>query len=214
METLYKPEGVEQRWQQIWEGEGLYAAEPDPERESFVICIPPPNVTGELHMGHALNASIQDLLVRWHRMRGFNALWQPGYDHAGIATQNVVEKALSAEGLTRKELGREKFLERTWEWLHEYGGVIMSQFRRLGCSLDYERERFTMDDDYIRAVMRFFVHVYNRGWMYRDNRIINWCSDCRTSISDLEVEYIELDESLTYARYPLAEGEGHITIAT
>jgi valyl-tRNA synthetase len=147
-------------------------------------------------------------------MRGFNTLWQPGYDHAGIATQAVVEKELRRQGSSRQEIGRDAFVERVWEWLHEYGGVIMSQFRRLGCSLDYERERFTMDDDYIRAVMRFFVHLYDRGWVYRDNRIINWCPDCRTSISDLEVEYIDLDDALTYARYPLVGGGGHITIAT
>jgi valyl-tRNA synthetase len=176
--------------------------------------VPPPNVTGALHMGHALNGSIQDALVRWHRMRGFNTLWQPGFDHAGIATQAVVEKELRRQGTTRQELGRDAFVERVWEWLHEYGGVIMSQFRRLGCSLDYERERFTMDDDYIRAVMRFFVHLYERGWLYRDNRIVNWCSDCRTSISDLEVEHIDVDDALTYARYPLLDGEGSLSVAT
>ena len=214
MEPLYRPQGVEERWQRTWEAERLYYADPEAPGRTYVIAVPPPNVTGALHMGHALNGSIQDALIRWHRMRGFNTLWQPGFDHAGIATQAVVEKELRKQGTSRQEIGREAFVERVWEWLHEYGGVIMGQFRRLGCSLDYARERFTMDDDYIRAVMRFFVHVYNRGWMYRDNRIINWCSDCRTSISDLEVEYIELDESLTYARYPLAEGEGHITIAT
>jgi len=214
MEPLYRPQGVEERWQRTWEAERLYHADPEAPGKTYVIAVPPPNVTGALHMGHALNGSIQDALIRWHRMRGFNTLWQPGFDHAGIATQAVVEKELRKQGTSRQEIGREAFVERVWEWLHEYGGVIMGQFRRLGCSLDYARERFTMDDDYIRAVMRFFVHVYNRGWMYRDNRIINWCSDCRTSISDLEVEYIELDESLTYARYPLAEGEGHITIAT
>jgi len=214
MEPLYRPQGVEERWQRTWEAERLYHADPEAPGKTYVIAVPPPNVTGALHMGHALNGSIQDALIRWHRMRGFNTLWQPGFDHAGIATQAVVEKELRKQGTSRQEIGREAFVERVWEWLHEYGGVIMGQFRRLGCSLDYERERFTMDDDYIRAVMRFFVHVYNRGWMYRDNRIINWCSDCRTSISDLEVEYIELDESLTYARYLLAEGEGHITIAT
>ncbi|MDX6485461.1 MAG: valyl-tRNA synthetase, partial [Gaiellaceae bacterium] len=164
--------------------------------------------------GHALNGSIQDALIRWHRMRGFNTLWQPGFDHAGIATQAVVEKELRKQGTSRQELGREAFVERVWEWLHEYGGVIMGQFRRLGCSLDYERERFTMDDGYIRAVMRFFVHLYERGWLFRDNRIINWCSDCRTSISDLEVEYIDVDDALAYARYPLLDGEGSITIAT
>ena len=141
-----------------------------------MIAVPPPNVTGALHMGHALNGSLQDVLVRLHRMRGFNTLWQPGFDHAGIATQAVVEKELRGEGTSRQELGRDAFVERVWEWLREYGGVIMSQFRRLGCSLDYERERFTMDDGYVRAVMRFFVHLYERGWMYRDNRIINWCT--------------------------------------
>ena len=154
-------------------------------------------MTGALHMGHALNGSIQDALVRWHRMRGFNTLWQPGFDHAGIATQAVVEKELRRQGTSRQEIGRDAFVERVWEWLREYGGEIMSQFRRLGCSLDYERERFTMDEDYIRAVMHFFVHLYDRGLLYRDNRIINWCSDCRTSISDLEVEYLDLDDALT-----------------
>jgi valyl-tRNA synthetase len=147
-------------------------------------------------------------------MRGFNTLWQPGYDHAGIATQAVVEKELRKQGKTRQEIGREAFVERVWEWLHEYGGVIMGQFRRLGCSLDYERTRFTMDEGYVRAVMRFFVHLYERGWLYRDNRIINWCIDCRTSISDLEVEHLEVDDALTYARYPLADGDGFVTIAT
>jgi valyl-tRNA synthetase len=214
MEPLYQPHGVEERWQQTWESEGLYHADPDAPGEAYVIAVPPPNVTGALHMGHALNGSIQDALIRRHRMRGFNTLWQPGFDHAGISTQAVVERELRKEGTSRQELGRDAFVARVWEWLHEYGGIIMSQFRRLGCSLDYERERFTMDDAYIRAVMRFFVHLYNRGWLFRDNRIINWCTDCQTSISDLEVEYIDLDESLTYARYPLVDGDGSITIAT
>jgi valyl-tRNA synthetase len=214
LEPLYKPHGVEERWQQTWESEGLYRADAADPRETYVIAVPPPNVTGALHMGHALNGSIQDALIRLHRMQGFNTLWQPGYDHAGISTQAVVERELREQGTSRFELGREKFVERVWEWLHEYGGIIMGQFRRLGCSLDYERERFTMDDGYVRAVMRFFVHLYERGWMYRDNRIINWCSDCRTSISDLEVEYIDVDDALTYARYPLLNGEGSVTIAT
>ena len=214
MEPLYQPAGVEDHWQRVWDEEGLYRADAASQKPTYVIAVPPPNVTGVLHMGHALNATIQDVLIRQHRMRGFNALWQPGYDHAGIATQAVVEKALRAEGTSRLEIGREAFLERVWEWLHEYGGVIMGQFRRLGCSLDYERERFTMDDGYVRAVMRFFVHLYERGWIYRDNRIINWCTDCRTSISDLEVEHIEVDDALTYVRYPFADGSGAITIAT
>ena len=214
MEPLYTPQGVEERWQRAWEAEGLFHADASSGRPSYVIAVPPPNVTGVLHMGHALNASIQDVLVRWHRMRGFNALWQPGYDHAGIATQAVVEKKLRAEGTSRLEIGREAFLDQVWAWLREYGGVIMGQFRSLGCSLDYARERFTMDDAYVRAVMRFFVHLYERGWIYRDNRIINWCTGCRTSISDLEVEYRDVDDALTYARYPLADGPGSVTIAT
>src|SRR3954471_4539662 len=213
--TLYNPHGVEERWQRTWEEEGHYHADAeDDSRETYVIAVPPPNVTGALHMGHALNGTIQDVLIRWHRMRGFNTLWQPGFDHAGISTQMVVERELRRQGTSRQELGREKFVERVWEWLHEYGGVIMSQFRRLGCSLDYERQRFTMDEAYVRAVLRFFVHLYGRGWMYRDNRIVNWCTDCRTTISDLEVEYIDVNDALTYARYPLADGGGSVTIAT
>jgi valyl-tRNA synthetase len=213
--TLYNPHGVEERWQRIWEEERLYHAdETDDARETYAIAVPPPNVTGALHMGHALNGTIQDALIRWHRMRGFNTLWQPGYDHAGISTQMVVERELRNQGTSRQELGREQFVERVWEWLHEYGGIIMGQFRRLGCSLDYERERFTMDEGYVRAVLQFFVHLYERGWMYRDNRIVNWCTDCKTTISDLEVVHEDVDDTLTYARYPLVDGEGHVTIAT
>ncbi len=214
MEPLYKPEGVEERWQRTWEDEGLYAADLDPGRPSYVIAVPPPNVTGALHMGHALNGTIQDCLIRWKRMQGLNALWQPGYDHAGIATQVVVEKELAKDGLTRHDLGREAFVARVWEWLETYGKVIIGQYRRLGASLDYRRERFTMDEGYVRAVMRFFVHLYRRGLVYRDNRMINWCPRCATAISDLEVHHHELDDTLTYARYPLADGSGHVTIAT
>ncbi len=215
MEPLYKPEGVEERWQRTWEEEGLYSAGAGKRHdETFVICVPPPNVTGALHMGHALNGSIQDLLIRWHRMRGYDTLWQPGYDHAGIATQNVVEKQLVEEGTSRKELGREAFVERVWKHLDATGKTIMGQFRRLGASLDYERERFTMDDAYIEAVMRFFVHLWDRGWIYRANRIVNWCPFHETAISDLEVEHVDMDDTLTYARYPFADGSGHIVIAT
>ncbi|HWJ43800.1 MAG TPA: class I tRNA ligase family protein, partial [Gaiellaceae bacterium] len=215
MEPLYKPEGVEERWQQTWEEEGLYRAGAGARRdETFVICVPPPNVTGALHMGHALNGSLQDVLVRWHRMRGFDTLWQPGYDHAGISTQNVVEKQLAKEGTSRKELGRDAFVERVWRHLEETGRTIMGQFRRLGASLDYSRERFTMDDAYVEAVMRFFVHLWERGWIYRAERIVNWCPFHETPISDLEVEHVDMDDTLTYARYPFADGSGHITIAT
>jgi valyl-tRNA synthetase len=187
---LYEPAGVEARWQEVWEREGLYAAGAGARRdESYVICVPPPNVTGDLHMGHALNGSIQDVLIRWHRMQGYRTLWQPGYDHAGIATQNVVEKQLATEGLTRHDLGREAFLERTWEWLEQTGRTIMGQYRRLGASLDYSRERFTLDEGYSRAVTAFFVRLWERGWIYRANRIVNWCPFHQTAISDLEVAH-------------------------
>jgi valyl-tRNA synthetase len=215
MEPLYKPEGVEERWQRVWEEEGLYRAGAGKRRdETFVIAVPPPNVTGALHMGHALNGAIQDVLVRWHRMRGFDTLWQPGYDHAGISTQNVVEKQLVREGTSRKEIGRDAFVERVWRHLEETGRTIMGQFRRLGASLDYGRERFTMDDAYIEAVMRFFVHLWDRGWIYRAERIVNWCPFHETAISDLEVEHVDVDDALTYARYPFTDGSGHVTIAT
>jgi valyl-tRNA synthetase len=217
MDTLYTPAGVEARWQELWEAEGLYAAGAGARRpETYVICVPPPNVTGELHMGHALNGSIQDALVRWHRMRGFDTLWQPGYDHAGISTQNVVEKELAKEGLTRYDLGRDAFVERTWEWLEKTGRTIMGQFRRLGASLDYSRERFTMDDDYVRAVMTFFVRLWDRGWIYRDNRIVNWCPFHQTAISDLEVVHEDMDDTLVTIRYPFADGDGRagVSVAT
>ncbi len=217
MDSRYAPNDVEARWQQAWEAEGLYAAGAGKRRDAtYVICVPPPNVTGDLHMGHALNGSIQDVLVRWHRMRGFDTLWQPGYDHAGIATQNVVEKALAREGTSRQEIGRQAFVERTWEWLEQTGRTIMGQFRRLGCSLDYSRERFTMDDDYVRAVMTFFVRLWDRGWIYRANRIVNWCPFHQTAISDLEVVHEEMDDTLYTIRYPYADGDGHdgVSVAT
>ncbi len=215
MEPLYKPAGVEERWQRTWEEEGLYNAEADDPRPRFVVAHPPPNVTGELHTGHALQISLADALIRYHRMRGFSTLFQPGYDHAGISTQNAVEKYLASQGRSRQELGREQFVELVWEWLHEYGGKIMNQFRRMGASMDYRRERFTMDDEYVRAVMRFFVHLYRKGWIYRANRIINWCPHHETTLSDLELTHVEVDDALTYVLYPFADGsEGGVTIAT
>jgi valyl-tRNA synthetase len=217
MESLYEPDGVESRWQSIWEAEGFYAAGAGSRRdESYVICVPPPNVTGDLHLGHALNGSIQDVLIRWHRMRGYRTLWQPGYDHAGISTQNVVEKQLAAEGLTRHDLGRDAFIERTWEWLEQTGRTIMAQYRRLGASLDYGRERFTLDEGYSRAVTAFFVRLWQRGWIYRANRIVNWCPFHQTAISDLEVAHEEMDDTLSYVRYPFRDGDGTdgVVIAT
>ena len=214
MEPLYKPQGVEERWQRTWEEEGLYNAEADDPREPFVICLPPPNVTDRLHMGHALNASVQDVLIRWHRMRDFNALWQPGYDHAGIALQAVMVKRLAGEGLTLQDVGRARFVELCWDFIRDYGGQIMGQLRTLGASLDYRRHRFTMDDEYARAVMRFFVHLADKGYIYRGTRIVNWCPGCASTVSDLEVDHLEVDDTLTWIRYPLAEGDGHVTIAT
>jgi valyl-tRNA synthetase len=214
MEPRYSPHGVEERWQQTWEAEGLYNADPDPSRTPYVDAHPPPNVTGELHIGHALQLAVGDTLIRFKRMQGFNALFQPGYDHAGISTQNVVEKQLEREGTSRQEIGREAFEARVWEWLHEYGGKILTQFRRMGASLDFRRTRFTMDESYVRAVMRFFVHLYRRGWIYRANRIINWCPYHLTSLSDLELIHEDKDDTLSTIRYPLADGDGYIPIAT
>src|SRR5262245_997872 len=209
--TRYEPRGVEERWQGIWEDEGLYRAGAGARRdETFVICVPPPNVTGALHMGHALNGSLQDVLIRWHRMRGFDTLWQPGYDHAGISTQNVVEKQLVAEGTSRKEIGRESFVERVWRHLEETGRTIMGQYRRLGASLAYGRARFPMARAYVEAVMRCFVHSWDLGWLYRVNRIVNWCPFHETAISNLEVVHEPMDDTLTYARYPFTDGSGAI----
>jgi valyl-tRNA synthetase len=215
MDTLYRPEGVEERWQRTWEEEGLYNADPDPSRTSYVDAHPPPNVTGELHLGHALQLALGDSAIRRKRMQGYNTLFQPGYDHAGIATQAAVEKYLeSVEGTTRQALGREAFEARVWEWLREYGGKIMFQFRRMGASLDYRRERFTMDERYVRAVYTFFKHLYDKGWIYRANRIINWCPYHQTALSDLELDHKEVDDTLSYIRYPFADADGGVTIAT
>jgi len=215
MEPLYQPQGIEERWQRTWEEEGLYNAEPGSGRETFVVAHPPPNVTGALHTGHALQISLADALVRWHRMRGFETAFLTGYDHAGISTQTAVEKHLATQGKTRNDYGREAFVELVWGWLREYGGTIMNQFRRMGASMDYRRERFTMDDEYVRAVMRFFVHLHEKGWIYRANRIINWCPHHETSLSDLELLHEEVDDALTYVRYPFADdSSAGVTIAT
>jgi valyl-tRNA synthetase len=215
MELQYDPQEIEERWQRAWEDEGLYDAEPGSGRDTFVVAHPPPNVTGALHTGHALQISVADALVRWHRMRGFETAFLTGYDHAGISTQAAVEKHLAEQGKSRNDLGREKFVELVWDWLREYGGTIMGQFRRLGASMDYRRERFTMDEAYVRAVMRFFVHLHEKGWIYRANRIINWCPFHETALSDLELVHEEVDDALTYVRYPFVDDpEGGVTIAT
>jgi valyl-tRNA synthetase len=214
MDPLYKPQGVEARWQQIWEEEGLYGADPDAPGDAFVVMHPPPNISGSLTIGHCLQLSLEDVLVRYQRMRGRNTLFQPGYDHAGISTWASIGRTLAQEGKTQRDLGREGFDAYVQEWLERYGGTIMSQFRQLGASLDYERTRFTMDEGYYRAVIRWFVHLYERGFVYRANRIVNWCPHDKTALSDLEVEHEDEDDTLSYVRYPLADGSGHVTIAT
>jgi valyl-tRNA synthetase len=205
---------VEDKWYQYWlEGE-YFRPQIDPEQEPFTIVIPPPNVTGALHMGHALDNTIQDVLIRWKRMTGVPTLWLPGTDHAGIATQAKVVESLAQEGLTPQDLGREKFLERTWQWKEQYGGRIIEQLKRLGASCDWSRERFTMDEGCSRAVREVFVSLYEKCLIYRGNYIINWCPQCGTAISDIEVEHEETEGKLWHFRYPLVDGDGYVTVAT
>lgn len=210
----FEPAAVETAWYTYWEEKGLFRAEAKSSKKPFSIVIPPPNVTGMLHMGHALNNTLQDIMTRYRRMQGYNALWMPGTDHAGIATQNVVEQELAKQGTNRHELGREKFIERVWEWKRQYGGVIINQLKRLGCSCDWSRERFTMDAGLSRAVREVFVRLYNDGLIYQGDYIVNWCPRCHTAISDLEVEYSEEKSWLWQIRYPYAEGQGGIIVAT
>jgi valyl-tRNA synthetase len=214
LEKSYNPDTAEKKWYEFWLRSGLFAADPDDTAEPYTIVIPPPNVTGTLHMGHALNATLQDILIRWKRMSGYNVLWIPGMDHAGIATQNVVERQLAAEGIDRHTLGRDRFIERVWTWKAEYGGRIINQLKRLGASCDWSRERFTLDEGLSRAVNEVFVSLYEQGLIYRDNRLINWCPRCRTALSDIEVEHEDAEGRLTFIRYPFADGSGHITVAT
>lgn len=211
----YKPVEVEKKVYSFWEEKRLFHAEVDFSREPFVIVIPPPNVTGSLHMGHALNNVLQDIIIRYKRMKGLNACWIPGTDHAGIATQNAVEKELMAEGLTRQQLGREKFLERVWAWKEKYGNRIIDQLKALGASADWERQRFTMDEGCSRAVRTFFVKLYQDGLIYRGDYMINWCPRCHTALSDIEVEHHPRPETVLWrVRYPLKDQEGYIVVAT
>ncbi|HLA04830.1 MAG TPA: class I tRNA ligase family protein, partial [Syntrophales bacterium] len=201
-------------WYNFWLEGGFFRARDSAAEKPYCIVIPPPNVTGMLHMGHALNNVLQDIMIRYRRMQGFNTLWMPGMDHAGIATQNVVEQQLAAEGISRHDLGREKFISRVWEWKARSGGAIINQLQRLGCSCDWSRERFTMDEGLSRAVREAFVRLYNDNLIYQGDYIVNWCPRCHTAISDLEVEYREESSHLWYIRYPLTCGEGEIIVAT
>jgi valyl-tRNA synthetase len=212
--TRYDHAASRERWYAFWEQHDLFHARLHSSKPPYCIVIPPPNVTGLLHIGHALNNTLQDILCRWRRMEGDEVLWMPGTDHAGIATQNVVEKELQAQGLTRYDLGREKLIERIWRWKEEYGGAIIHQLRYMGCSCDWARERFTMDKGLSAAVREVFVRLYHEGYIYRGTYLINWCPRCHTALSDDEVEYLDERASFYYIRYPYADGSGALTIAT
>ncbi|WP_291319949.1 valine--tRNA ligase, partial [Desulfonatronospira sp.] len=210
----FEPREVEKKWIQYWNDNQSFTPSDEPGNKSYSIVIPPPNVTGTLHMGHALNLTLQDILCRYHRQQGCDVLWVPGTDHAGIATQNVVEKSLAAQGRSRKDLGREEFVRQVWQWKEEYGGKILNQISRIGASVDWSRLRFTMDDGLSRAVREVFVELYEQELVYQGDYIINWCIRCHTALSDLEVEYSEVDGGLYHLRYPLEDGSGHLVVAT
>ena len=210
--AAYNPAGVEARWYETWVKAGYFTADADSSAPPFTIVIPPPNVTGSLHIGHALDHTLIDALVRRRRMQGYNALWLPGMDHAGIATQNVVERELAGEGLSRHDLGREAFTERVWQWKAASGGQILGQMRRLGDSVDWSRERFTMDAGLSRAVQTMFKRLYDDGLIYRAERIINWCPRCLTALSDIEVEHTDDEGELVSLRY--GDGDTEIVVAT
>jgi len=210
----YDPQQVEDRLYKEWMDRGYFHAEPDESKKPFTIVIPPPNITGQLHMGHALDNTMQDTLIRWRRMQGYCTLWLPGTDHASIATEAKIVEAMAQEGITKEQIGREKFLERAWEWKRVYGGRIVEQLKKLGSSCDWERERFTMDEGLSRAVVEVFINLYNKGLIYRGDRIINWCPKCQTSISDAEVEYEEKDGSFWHMKYPIKDSDQYIIVAT
>ena len=214
MEKIFEPKKIEERWYKFWLEKGYFHANENSDKKSYCIVIPPPNITGALHIGHALNNTIQDILIRYKRMEGFNTLWMPGTDHAGIATQNVVERQLLAEGADRHKIGREEFVERVWKWKEKSGGDIIRQLKRLGASCDWERERFTMDEGLSKAVREVFVRLYDEGLIYKGDRLINWCPRCHTALSDLEVEHEEQKGHLYHIKYPVKNTSDFITIAT
>ena len=210
----YEPQEVEDRIYEFWTKGNYFHAEPDPKKKPYTIVIPPPNITGQLHMGHALDETLQDILIRWRRMQGYCALWLPGTDHASIATEAKIVEAMRQEGVTKEEIGREAFLERAWDWKRQYGGRIVEQLKKLGSSCDWERERFTLDEGCSKAVREVFVRLYEKGLIYRGERIINWCPHCKTSISDAEVEFEEKAGHFWHLRYPFKDGSGYLELAT
>jgi valyl-tRNA synthetase len=212
--SVYNPKEVEEKWYEYWERENLFYAEADSKKEPFTIVIPPPNVTGQLHMGHALNNTLQDIIIRAKRMQGYSALWLPGTDHAGIATEAKVKEQLAEEGFSKYDLGREKFLERVWAWKEKYGGTIIKQLKKLGSSCDWSRLRFTMDEGLSKAVREVFVRLYEKGLIYRGDYIVNWCPTCKTTLSDIEVEHEEETGKLYYVKYTLKDGSGYLMVAT
>ena len=215
MPKAYESAEVEAKWYPYWEENGLFRGKPDPEKKAYSIVIPPPNVTGILTMGHVLNNTLQDILIRWHRMMGESVCWFPGTDHAGIATESKVDKVLrETEGIDRRTLGREKFIERVWDWKKQYGGTIIKQLRKLGTSCDWERERFTMDEGLSDAVKQVFVQLYNKGYIYRGKRMVNWCPAAQSALSDEEVIYKEVKGKFWHFRYPLTDGSGYLVVAT
>ena len=210
----YEPSEVESRIYKFWEDNGYFHAEPDPEKQPYTIVIPPPNITGQLHMGHALDNTLQDILIRWRRMQGYCTLWLPGTDHASIATEAKIVAEMAQEGISKEDIGRDGFLERAWAWKEKYGSRIITQLKKMGSSCDWERERFTMDEGCSKAVNEVFYNLYNKGLIYRGKRIINWCPYCKTSISDAEVEFSEKDGNFWHLRYPLTDGSGYLELAT
>lgn len=214
LEKTYSPKDFEDRLYKYWEDAGYFHAPIDPNKKPYTIVMPPPNITGQLHMGHAMDCTLQDILIRWRRMQGYSALWLPGTDHASIATEAKIVAKMKEEGVTKDDIGRDGFLERAWDWKREYGGRINRQQRKLGASCDWERERFTLDEGCSKAVQKVFIDLYNKGRIYHGKRIINWCPNCKTSISDIECEYEEQDGFFWHINYPIADGSGYVEIAT
>lgn len=214
MEKTYQPQSFEQKIYDYWMKNKFFEAHVNKKKEPFTIMMPPPNVTGQLHMGHALDNTIQDIIIRFKRMDGYEALWLPGTDHASIATELKIVDQMKAEGLTKNDVGRDGFLERAWAWTHKYGGRIVEQQKRLGTSCDWSKQAFTMDENLSAAVQEVFIRLYEKGLIYRGDRIINWCPGCHTALSDAEVEYTEKDSFLWHIRYPVKDSDKYVVIAT
>ena len=208
LEKTYDPSQFEDRIYKYWVQKGCFHAERDPQKKPYTIVIPPPNITGQLHMGHALDETMQDILIRYKRMSGYSALWLPGTDHAALATEVKIVEAMRKEGITKEQIGRDAFMERAWKWKEQYGGRIVEQLKKLGSSCDWDRERFTMDEGCSKAVNEVFVKYYNKGLIYRGERIINWCPCCKTSLSDAEVDYSDQAGHFWHLRYPFKDGSG------